>query len=284
MLSFSEVVPTRSLVLTGVGIVAAVVLMMGGCSSGDEGSPPGAEELFKSAKEKFDEEDYLEAYEQFRVLTLQYQGSAFADDAQFYLGECQFRREDYILASFEYETLIRIMPTSEFVSNAQYQLAMCYYNRSPEYYHDQEFTVKAIDAFQAFLEYYPTDPRVPDAELRINELNAKLARKEYESGVIYMRMEYYRAATVSFDHVLEKYHDTPFAEPALLRKAESLYARRRFRDARDIATRFLEKYPSSSLRQTAESLLNDAKEAVEEQAKSAKQTTDNSGAGIPQPL
>src|SRR3990172_3779849 len=279
LLSFSEVVPTRSLVLTGVGIVAAVVLMMGGCSSVDEGSPPGAEELFKSAKEKFDEEDYLEAYEQFRVLTLQYQGSAFADDAQFYLGECQFRREDYILASFEYETLIRIMPTSEFVSNAQYQLAMCYYNRSPEYYHDQEFTVKAIDAFQAFLEYYATDPRVPDAEQKITELNAKLARKEYESGIIYMKMTYFRAATVSFDYVLEKYHDSPYAEPALLKKGESLFARRRFRDPRDVANRFLEKYSSSILRSEAEALLKDAKDALEEELKAPRQTTEKGASG-----
>ena len=65
----------------------------------------------------------------------------------------------------------------------------------------------------------------PEAEAKINELNAKLARKEYESGLIYMKMDYFRAATVSFDYVLEKYHDTPYAEPALLKKGESPHPR-----------------------------------------------------------
>ncbi len=258
-------------------VIALVLFYIEGCSSGSQDTPPGAEELFRIAKEQFDEEDYLEAYNDFRVVTLQYQGSGFADDAQFYMGECQFRREDYILAAFEYETLIRSMPTSEFVAQAQYQVAMCYYNRSPEFYHDQENTVKAIDAFQAFLEYYPTDPRVPDAEQKIGELNAKLARKEYESGIIYMKMTYYRAATVSFDYVLEKYHDSPYAEPALLKKGESLFARRRFRDARDVAARFVEKYPSSALRGEAETLLKDARVALEEELKTPKQTTEKSG-------
>lgn len=260
---------------------ALIIIGTGGCSSGDALNQPTAEELFQNAKLLYDDGDYREAYDAFRVLTLQHQGSALAEDAQFYLGECQFRREEYILAAFEYESLIRIMPTSELVPNAQFQLAMCYYNRSPEYFRDQEYTMKAIDGFQVFLEYHPTDPRVPEAEAKITELNAKLARKEYESGIIYMRMDYNRAATVSFDFVIEKYHDTPYAEPALLKKGESLLARRRYRDARDIASRFLEKYPSSVLRQEAESLLNDAQGGMEQESKAREQTTENRKKGTP---
>ena len=275
-IKFISTLCSRKLLLA---VCAAAIVVAGGCSSSDPGNQPSAEELFQKAKQLFEEEDYLEAYNEFRVMSLQYQGSALADDAQFYMGECQFRREEYLLAAFEYESLVRTMPTSELVPNAQFQLAMCYYSRSPDYYRDQEYTVKAIDAFQAFLEYHPTDPRVPEAEAKINELNAKLARKEYESGIIYMKMEYYRAATVSFDYVLEKYHDTPYAEPALLKKAQALYARRRYRDARDIARRFLEKYPSSSFRETAESLLKNAQDGIEEESKAPKSTTDNRGNG-----
>jgi len=50
---------------------------------------------------------------------------------------------------------------------------------------------QAVDEFQALLEYYPFDARVSDAEAKIRELNTKLARKIYESGVIYIKMEYY---------------------------------------------------------------------------------------------
>jgi len=243
------------------------LVLAAGCSSSDVEAIPSAEEMFLHGKALYDDGDYLEAYNQFRVLTLQYQGSTLADDAQYYMGECQYARGEYLLAAFEYETLVKTMPGSEFAATAQYQIAMCYYNRSPEYFLDQEYTVKAIDAFQAFLEYNPTDARVPDAEAKINELNTKLARKEYESGVIYMKMAYYRAATLSFDFVLEKYHDTPYAEPALLKKAESLLARKRYSEARDVSQRFLEKYPSSTLRSNAETVLEDSRDALEEEGK-----------------
>ena len=217
--------------------------------------------------EKYKDGDFQEAYNDFRIVTLQYQGSSFSDDAQFYMGECKFQREEYILAAYEYDVLIRTMPTSEFVPNARFQKAMCYYQQSPRSNLDQEYTHKAIDEFQSFIEYHPTDPRVLDAEAKISELNSKLAKKEYDSGMIYMRMQYYRAATVTFDFILEKYHDTPYAEPALLKKAESLHERRKYADAVTSAKLFLEKYPSSTLKSEAESILGDSRGKLDQERK-----------------
>lgn len=243
-------------------ILLAVLVILAGCSSDEVVAPRSAEEVFQSGMKLFAEEDYLEAKEEFRIVTHQYQGSALADDGQFYLGECYFKREEFILAAYEFEILLRTMPTSEFVSNARFQRALCYYNRSPESYLDQESTRKAIDEFQAFLEYHPTDPRAPEAEAKIHEMNTKLARKDYENGIIYMKMEYYKAAVVSFDYVLEKYHDTPYAEPSLLKKGEAQFYRKRYVEAKEIAERFMERYPNSSVRSDAEKLRADAVEKI----------------------
>jgi len=84
-----------------------VVLVVAGlaCSSSPDVVNPSVEQRFNRAKELFDEEDYLEAINEFTVITLQYQGSAFAADAQYYLGECRFARGEYILSAFEYSVV-----------------------------------------------------------------------------------------------------------------------------------------------------------------------------------
>ncbi|MBI2619967.1 MAG: outer membrane protein assembly factor BamD [Ignavibacteriales bacterium] len=261
---------TRHHAAAPVFFLIMIVLGLHGCSSDEAAAPRSAEVLFESAMQKFQDEDYQEAYEEFRLVTLQYQGSTLADDAQFHMGECKFRRGEYILAAYEYEVLMQTMPTSEFVPNARFHRAMCFYEMSPKSYLDQENSRKAIDEFQAFLEYHPTDARVPEAEAKISELNAKLAQKEFENGVIYMKMEYYRAAVVSFDFVLEKYHDTEYAEPALLRKGEALLLRKRFPEAVQVLQVFLEKYPSSPLRAEAEGLVREAAEKDKENARTIR--------------
>lgn len=240
-----------------LAVVLAALVLFAGCSQDEVAPPRSAEAIFEHGRKLYDDEDYHEAYEEFRLLTLQYPGSALADDAQFLMGEAKFKRGEYILAAYEYDVVVKSMPTSKFVPEARYKKALCHYELSRPYYLEQGETKKAIDQFQAFIEYHPTDPRVSEAEAKIAELNTKLARKEYESGIIYMRMEYYRAAGVSFDYVLEKHHDSPYAEPAYFKKGEALYYRKRYREARDVLRGFLERYPQSNFRPQAESLLKE---------------------------
>jgi outer membrane protein assembly factor BamD len=236
---------------------AFLALTLFACSSEEIVEQYSAEKRFAIGMKKFNDEEYLDAIEDFKIVTLQFQGSKLADDAQYYMAECRFLRGEYILAAYEYDLLIRNMPTSEYVPRARFKKAMCYYNLSPESYRDQDYTRKAIDEFQAFIEYNPTDSLVSTAESKILELNTKLAKKDFESGMIYMKMEYFKAATLYFDMVLEKYHDTPYAEPAQLRKAEALYNRKRYAEAKQEIDKFLAKYPSSLLRQEAEKLKAD---------------------------
>lgn len=238
-------------------LAASLTLTAGGCATTQELEQLSAEQRFARAMTLYADKSYLDAYEEFRIVTLQFQGSAFADSAQFQMGECRFMREEYLLAAYEYDVLIRTMPTSKLVPEARYRRALSYYQQSPEYYHDQTSTRQAIDEFQSFIEYHPTDSLVTDAEAKINELNTKLARKAFENGVTYMHMEYYKSAATEFDHVLEKYHDSPYAEQAQLRKAEAMLKRKKLPEAKAEIEKFLTKYPNSTLKQEAESLQKD---------------------------
>jgi outer membrane protein assembly factor BamD len=247
----------------GIAMVLIVAaLLVAGCSSKEATVEMTLEQRYEAAMKLFNDGDYREAIDAFRIITLQFQGSALADDAQYYLAESHYCAGEYVLAAYEFETLYKTMPTSEYVPRARFERALCYFELSPKASLDQDYTRKAIDEFQAFIEYYPTDPRVPEAEAKIAELNTKLAKKMYDSAVIYMKMEYYRSAAVYFDLVLERYHDTQYAEPALLAKAEALAARKQYEEARESLELYLERYPQSPERSDAESLLNSVKEAL----------------------
>ncbi|MCX7983543.1 MAG: outer membrane protein assembly factor BamD [Bacteroidetes bacterium] len=253
---------------------ALLVFIVSGCSSDEALKQYNVEEEFSEGMRKYQQGDYLEAIDNFKIVTLQFQGSRYADAAQFYMGECRFMREEYVLAAYEYEQLLKLMPHSPYCSKALFQQATSYYKLSPSSYLDQEYTRKAIDTYQAFLEYYPTDSLATIAEERIKELNTKLAKKEYENGIIYMKMKYYRSAAYYFDIILNKYHDTPYAEPALLKKAEALYHRKKYDEAEEALKKFLERYPMSTAigeaRKLAENIKAGIAAALEEAKKPKK--------------
>ncbi|HMD14622.1 MAG TPA: outer membrane protein assembly factor BamD, partial [Bacteroidota bacterium] len=208
-------------------------------------------------KQKFQNGDYLEAISDFDVIKMQYPGSGVADSAQFYLGECHFQRGEYLLAAEEYQTLKRSMPASGLVPLAQYKIALCFYNLSPKSSLDQKYITRAIDEFQTFIEYYPKEEQVPDAETKIKELNNRIAQRLYETASLYMTMEYYKSAVIYYNTVAEKYFDTPYAEPSLLGKVKALVSRKHYDEAKINIEKFFEKYPNSSLKQDAQSLRDD---------------------------
>jgi outer membrane protein assembly factor BamD len=246
--------------------------LIAGCGSNEATKQLSAEERYELGMKAFKDEDFLTAIEEFKVVSLQYQGSNVADSAQFYMAESRYLREEYILAAFEYDILLRTMPSSTLISRARFRRATCFYQLSPKSILDQNYSRKAIDEYQAFLEYHPTDTLVSLAEQRINELNTKLAGKDFENGITYMHMEYYKAATYYFDVVLDKYHDTQYAEPALLKKAEALTNRKKYAEAKEAVEKFREKYPSSILKSDAEKLNADIDAGLRDE-KTRKQKT-----------
>jgi outer membrane protein assembly factor BamD len=234
--------------LIGTAMISA------GCGSSEETATLTVDERFEKAKALFAKEDYLDAINEFTIITLQFQGSQHAADAQFYLGDCRYNRGEYLLSAFEYGVLKRSYPASPRVAEAQYKLAMSYYQLSPRTSLDQQHTRKAIDEFQSFVEYYPTNPLAADAESKIRELDGKLARKVYDAARQYVVLERYIAALRYFDDVIDQYHDTDWAPLAFLDKVDLLITRKKFVEAQANLSQFFSRYPNSVLRGRADEL------------------------------
>jgi len=248
--------------VTTIVLLFLTAVMLSACGGSEQLTTPSVEDRFEKGKTLYDDENYFEAINEFNVITLQFQGSAFADDAQFYLGECYFQRGEYHLAGLEYGRLTQNMPASPLVPEARFKLGLSYYMLAPKSVLDQQYTLKAIDELQSFLLYYPDNEHAVNAEGKIRELTLRLAKKEYETARLYATMDYHKAAVLYYDSILEKYHDTEYAPLAYLGKTEALIFRKRYEEALTTISRFLLLFPDSVLRSTAEKL----KQSIEEES------------------
>ncbi|MEE9429739.1 MAG: outer membrane protein assembly factor BamD [Melioribacteraceae bacterium] len=222
-----------------------ILVALWSCSTTVDTTSFSAEEHLQYAQKLAAEGDYEVAVREFQSILLQYAGSPVNDDAQYFLGITYAKREQYLLAAYEFSKLIRDIPASEFVQDAQFMLADSYYQQSPNFQLEQSYTKKAVEEFQAFIEFFPTHPKVSEAEKKIQELNHKFAQKEFHNAEIYERMEYYNAAIKYFTQVYETYHDTEFAPKALYRKIMLLVEKDRVDESLRSIADYIEKYPKN---------------------------------------
>ncbi len=198
--------------------VAAIIL--NSCSSSVDTSQFNSDQYYEYALKLYNDEDYEKALSEFQTILLQFPGSVVNDDAEYYLAMTYYKREQFLLAAYEFSKLIRNLPASPYVADAQFMLADCYYRLSPSYELDQTYTKKAVEEFQAFIDFFPTNSKVTDAEKKIKELNEKLAEKEYHSALIYEKMEYYEAAIDYYGRVSDTYHDSKYGSMALYNRIQ----------------------------------------------------------------
>lgn len=227
-------------------ILFVLSFLIWGCGSSVDTTNFTAQQRLDYAMKLYHDEDYLDAVQEFQAIILQYPGNSVVDDAQYYLAETRFQRHEYILAAYEFSKLIKTMPASEFIPSSQFMLAECYYQLSPDYRLEQQYTKKAIQEFQAFIDFFPTNEKVKEAEQKISEMNDKLAHKEYNTAQIYDKMDYYSAALIYYTNVVEDYHDTKYAPIALFDKIKLLASRDRNKEAIEEISKFLERYPNNT--------------------------------------
>ncbi|NLP09608.1 outer membrane protein assembly factor BamD [bacterium] len=227
----------------GMVVILPALFIVQSCSSKKIRANLSMTERMQLADEYFAKKRYLDARDQYRILTLSYSGSRLADKAQFYLAECHFYTKEYILSASEYERLIKMYPNSEYVDDAKYKLGYSYFKMSPKYSLDQEYTLKAIREFQEFLEEYRTSDLVPVVEKQLAECRNKLAQKQYSSAEIYYKMKYWDAAIIYFNLVLDQYFDSQYAPKAQFYLAESYRNLRKYEEAAAEYDRFIEKFP-----------------------------------------
>lgn len=248
--------PSRNL------LFLSVIVLLSACASTEITDTPTAEQRFAMGMEEYEDENWLEAINEFEIIRLQYPGSAVADSARYYTGMARFQREEYLLASYEFNRLITGGRSADLADEAYYMYAQCYYEMSPKVQLDQTATERAIDALQSFVEAYPSHPKAPEVEKQVLELVNKLADKEYETAVLYEKMENRSAALIYYGTVVDRYYNTYIVDEAHAGKIRMLLELQRYEEAESSVEEFLQKYPESPLRDEVIGYRDDVREAL----------------------
>ena len=189
-------------------------LIFTGCAGSKTLQESSIQEIFKNGLDNLEEEKYLQAQSDFTQVLIRGSGSDLGDDAQYYIGEAYYRNEEYMSAIVEYEKLTRRMGFSPYVEDARFKICESYKIESPKYFHDQEYTEKALERYQEFLDDYPDSEYFDEVLFSIESLRDKMGVKLYETGILYMKMEEYYSARMTFNKVIDLYYDTPIVYEA----------------------------------------------------------------------
>jgi len=250
-----------------LGLLVLVALTLAACGGGPT-TFSTAQEAYDRGMADVERGKYALAIEHLRASLDFGRTGELADDAQLALARAYASDGQYLLAGNEFTRFIEFYRTDPRVEQAAYERIEAYAALSPRYELDQTDTRTALSYIRAFVQQYPQSEKRAEAEALAAELREKLARKQYETGRLYARREYYDAAVIAFRDVLTEYPTSAYADDALLGavEAQTDYAagsvqnrkQARYREALDFYDQLVTLFPTSPLLNEAQALYDAA--------------------------
>jgi len=219
---------------------------------------------YEKALEYYAEEDYYRSLSLLEELVSLYRGTKKAETIAYHYAYCHYHQRDYILAGYHFKNFAQTYPNSEFTEECEFLSAYCFYLNSPKYSLDQTNTLRAIEAFQLFINKYPNSERKNEANDLIEKLRAKLEMKSFENAKLYHDLEYYNSAIVALQNSLKEFPDTEYREELLylILKSQFLYAensieskqKERYEKAMDYYYALIDAFPNGKFLKDAEQI------------------------------
>lgn len=213
------------------------------------------EDQYKMATELFEQGKYTKAIVLFEKVIPSYERKPQMQRIMFMVAESYYKSKDYELSAYYFNRFISNYPNSSKIEEAAYLVAHSFYLGSPKFSRDQKDTQKALEAFQSYIDKYPTSERFSDANNYYDELTFRLEKKSFEIAKQYYHIEDYTAAVASFENFLQDHIGSKFKEDALYYKfkasndlaVKSVLQKKekRINDAFAIHDKFFKNYPES---------------------------------------
>lgn len=223
--------------LAGVCLLSITLV---GCGGKQSLNTLTSQELFDFGKEKYEQKKYLKAVQHFQTLVYNYPGESVVDTAQYYLALSYFGEKEYELANVEFNRLAINYPASTYAEDAIFMKALCLYKGTPKHSGlDQSDLNTAIKQFEEFIIDFPESNVIGEAQQYLLEAHTRLAKKYYDSGVVYNRISAYKSAEIYFQKVVDEYTDTEYAPLATFGLAEMKYKLKEFNLAKEKFSDFI---------------------------------------------
>jgi outer membrane protein assembly factor BamD len=178
---------------------------------------------YSKALEFYEKGDYLKSQQLFEQIQAFFKGTDKAEKIAYYNANCYYKQKDYILAGYYFRAFSTNYSSSIYAEEALYLSAYCSYLDSPRSSLDQTSTAEAISSLQLFINQYPKSARIGECNKLIDELRAKLEKKDIDIAMLYFKMSDYKASVVSLNNVLKDYPDTKSKELILYSILQAKY-------------------------------------------------------------
>lgn len=178
---------------------------------------------YSKAIEYYEKGYYMQAQQLLEQVQAFYKGTDKAEKIAYLIATVYYKQKDYILAGYYFRAFSTNYSSSIYSEEALYQSAYCSYLESPRSSLDQTSTKEAISSLQLFVNQYPKSLRVAESNKLIDELQAKLEKKDIDIAMLYYKMSDYKASIVSLNNVLKDYPDTKSKELILYSILQAKY-------------------------------------------------------------
>lgn len=232
------------------------------------------DDKWNTAIKLYESKQYSKALPLFEELLTVYRGTSRAEQLYFYYAYAHFGIDDYQSAYYFFDNFIGTFPNSKYTEEAAFMVGYCLYKDSPRYNLDPTSTYRAIGELQSFANRYTRSTRVEDCNKLIDELRRKLETKTYKLAMLYYHIENYQSAIIAFKNFTKDFPDTqlnPDANYYILLSAFK-YAegsietkkRERYSDAIKYYYTFVERFPASPYKKSADELFAKSTKEVAE--------------------
>jgi outer membrane protein assembly factor BamD len=232
-------------------------LLWGGCAENPLKEPESAEQLYKSALQAFEDEDYSEAISLFYKLKYDYPTKADNVMTDLKIADSHFYNKDYSEAITAYEDFRKLHPTSQYVPYAIYQLGVCHYKQILTIDRDQKHTQMALNEFYYLLTNYRSSRYARAAYDKYVDCQKRLSSKEAYVAHFYYKKGQYKAAITRFEFAMSNYPSIPLKDKMLYFLTDAYLRAGEGEKAMEIYKLLSQNYPESKYVNKAKDLLRE---------------------------
>lgn len=155
----------------------------------------------------YNKKEYFKCIPVFEELIGLMKGRQSTEDLYYMYCMSNYHQGDYMISGYHFKNFYDLYPNSDKAEECLYMHAKSYEKLSPKPDLDQTYTTKALDAYQFFLNAFPTGKYINDANDAVAKLRKKLEKKALNSAELYYKTNNYRAAATSYQNVLKDFPD-----------------------------------------------------------------------------
>ncbi len=198
----------RVLPAIACGLLLVALLGITGCDT-PEKALKSTDINYKKAKaiSWYNKKEYYKCIPVFEELIGLMKGRQSTEDLYYMYANANYQQGDYMISAYHFKNFYDLYPNSEKAEECLFMYAKSYERMSPKPSLDQSYTMKALDAFQLFLNAFPNGKYISEVNVAVTGMRKKLEKKALNTAELYYKTSNYKAAATTYINILKNFPD-----------------------------------------------------------------------------